>query len=169
MCIRDSNKRTGENYNLTAGLVHDISDKTSVNLSGMIRSFNNTVDALNTYEERLYSTPSVFSNLTRERNSLGDSKNFATQIDFGLDQKIGNNGQLLNLSGSFQTNKSDGNNQIVQNTYVENILQPSGNSVNNAVSYTHLDVYKRQGQSQRIQRCAYSPGFIQTFTRKLAL
>lgn len=129
-----NNKRTGENYNLTAGLVHDISDKTSVNLSGMIRSFNNTVDALNTYEERLYSTPSVFSNLTRERNSLGDSKNFATQIDFGLDQKIGNNGQLLNLSGSFQTNKSDGNNQIVQNTYVENILQPYGNSVNNVTT-----------------------------------
>ena len=145
-------ERKGENYNLTAGLVHDISDKTSINLSGMVRSFDNNSSTLNHYDEIEYRTimglsdptdptspmveigPRTRYDISRDRNSIGDSKNFANQIDFGLDQKIGDNGQLLNISGSFQNNKTDGTNQIVQNTFINNILQPTGNSVNNVTT-----------------------------------
>ncbi|MBU8883029.1 TonB-dependent receptor [Kaistella sp. DKR-2] len=134
-------ERTGENYNLTAGLVHDISDKTSINLSGMIRSFNNNSNTLNNYAEKVYSSSSFFNNIDRERNSYGDSKNFANQFDFGLDQKIGDNGQLLNISGSYQNNKTDGNSQIVQNTFVQSILQPTGNSVNNVTTSSKSNTF----------------------------
>lgn len=124
-------ERKGENYNFSAGLVHDISEKTAVNLSGMIRSFNNDQITLNNYEEKIYSSASLFNNVSRDRNSYGDNTNFASQIDFGLDQKIGDNGQLLTVSGSIQNNKTDNINQIVQNTFINSVLQPTGNSVNN--------------------------------------
>ena len=124
-------EREGENYNLTAGLVHDISEKTSINFSGMIRSFNNDSNTFNDYSERIYSSVNSFNNVDRVRNSFGNNKNFANQLDFGLDQKIGDNGQLLTLSGSLQSNKSTGGNQIVQNSFINSILQPTGNSINN--------------------------------------
>lgn len=134
-------KREGNNYNLNAGLVHNISEKTSVNLSGMLRSFNNESDALNTYYETVYSNPTNFDNIVRNRNSIGDSKNFATQVDFGIDQKIGDNGQLLTASGSFQTNKTDGNNQIVQNTFNNGVLQTTGNSLNNVITSSNGNTF----------------------------
>ncbi|WP_419868077.1 TonB-dependent receptor domain-containing protein [Chryseobacterium sp. CT-SW4] len=124
-------KREGKNYNVNAGFTHDFNDKTSINFSGMLRSFNNDQNALNTYNEIIYDNSTDFNNVVRERNSYGNNKNLATQFDLGLDQKIGDNGQLLSASASFQTNKSDGINQIIQNTYKNNILQNTGNSVNN--------------------------------------
>ncbi|RNA62149.1 TonB-dependent receptor [Chryseobacterium nematophagum] len=138
-------KREGDNYNLNAGLTHDFSDKTSINLSGMIRSFNNDQNALNTYDEIEYRTtthldtngdliedgPRTIENLNRTRNSIGNNKNFATQIDFGLDQKIGDNGQLFTASGSYQTNKSDGYNVITQNTFNTTTQITEKNLINN--------------------------------------
>lgn len=134
-------ERDGENYNLTAGFVHDLGDKTSINFSGMLRSFDNKSNTLNSYEERIYTSASAFNDINRNRNSFGDNSNFATQIDFGLDQKIGDNGQLLTVSGSIQNNKNEGSNQIVQNTFIGNVLQATGNSINNVTTDSKSDTF----------------------------
>ncbi|MDR2235139.1 MAG: TonB-dependent receptor [Chryseobacterium sp.] len=134
-------KREGDNYNLTAGFAHDFNDKTSINFSGMIRSFDTDQKVLNTYNEIIYDTPASSNNLIRERNSFGNNKNFATQLDFGLDQKIGENGQLLSASASYQTNKSDGTNQIVQKSYIDHVLQNTGNSINNVSTDAKTDTF----------------------------
>lgn len=134
-------EREGQNYNLNAGFVHDLSDKTSINLSGMLRTFDNKSNTLNTYNERIYQTPTSFNEISRDRNSYGDNSNFATQIDFGLDQKIGDNGQLLTVSGSIQNNKSEGTSEIVQNSYIGNILQATGNSINNVTTDSKSDTF----------------------------
>ena len=137
--IKSSNQdgkstREGENYNLTAGFVRDIGEKTSINFSGMIRTFNNDSDNLNRYGEKIYSDASNFQDVVRERQSIGNNNNLATQIDFGIDQKLDDKGQNLSVSGSFQTNKTDGDNQILQNFFVNNIIQNTGNSINNVMT-----------------------------------
>ena len=124
-------KREGDNYNVTAGFTHDFTDKTSMNFSAMVRSFDNDQNTLNTYNERIFQDASTSNNVRRERNSLGNNKNLASQFDLGIDQKIGDNGQNISASASYQTNNSDGVNQIVQNSYINNILQATGNSINN--------------------------------------
>lgn len=134
-------KRESNSYNLTAGTVYDLSDKTSINLSGMIRSFDNTSDGLNSYAEKTFYNANNFNHFLRNRNSLGDNKNFATQFDLGLDQKLDDNGQLLTISGSYQTNKTDGNTQIVQNTLLNQVLQPVGNSINNVSTNSKSDTF----------------------------
>lgn len=137
--IKSSNQdgkstREGENYNLTAGFVRDIGEKTSINFSGMVRTFDNDSDNLNRYGEKIYSDASNFQDVVRERQSIGNNNNLATQIDFGIDQKLDDKGQNLSVSGSFQTNKTDGDNQILQNFFVNNIIQNTGNSVNNVMT-----------------------------------
>src|SRR5690606_33894078 len=57
--------RQGENYNVNAGFVHDFSDKTSVNLSGMLRTFSSKSNTLNSYDEIIFSTPSLFNEVNR--------------------------------------------------------------------------------------------------------
>lgn len=125
------NKRNGSNYNMNAGVVYDISDKTSVNLSGMIRTFDNDQNALNKYTEKTYSSASVFDDISRTRETDGRNKNFATQIDFGLDQKLDDNGQNITFAGSVQSNKTDGNSLITQNSYINSNWQPNGYKLNN--------------------------------------
>lgn len=137
--IKSSNQdgkstREGDNYNLTAGFVRDIGEKTSINFSGMVRTFDNDSDNMNRYAERIYSNTTNYQDVVRERQSIGNNKNVATQLDFGIDQKLDDNGQNLSVSGSFQTNKSDGGNQIIQNFFVNNILQNAGNSINNVLT-----------------------------------
>lgn len=134
--------RESNTYNVTAGFTHDFSDKTSINFSGMIRSFDTDQTGLNSYNERLYTTPtSGVSNVLRERNSYGNNTNLATQFDLGLDQKIGDNGQLLSASASYQTNKTDGINKIDQRTFIENIVQPNGNIINNVSTDSKTDTF----------------------------
>ena len=137
--IKSSNQdgkstREGDNYNLTAGLVRDIGEKTSINFSGMVRTFDNDSDNMNRYGEKIYSSASNFQDVVRERQSIGNSNNLATQIDFGIDQKLDDKGQNLAVSGSFQTNKTDADNQILQNFFVNNTIQNTGNSINNVMT-----------------------------------
>lgn len=124
-------KREGENYNVNAGVVYDISDKTSVNLSGMLRSFENDQLANNDYFERIFSTGTLYNDTFRNRLSDGNNKNLSTQLDFGIDQKLDDNGQNLSLSGSFQTNKNTGANVITTNSYIDDIWQSAGFKINN--------------------------------------
>ena len=132
--------RESDTYNVTAGFTHDFSDKTSINFSGMIRSFDTDQTGINTYNERLYKDASTVNDVVRERNSFGNNKNLATQFDLGLDQKIGDNGQLLSASASYQTNKTDGTNQIVQRTFINNLLQPTG-TINNVSTDSKTDTF----------------------------
>lgn len=122
--------RKVDTYNLTAGITRDFGTKTSVSLSGMVRSFDSDQNALNTYNETLYTNPLEFNTLFRNRSSIGNTNNFASQADLALDQKIGDNGQNLAVSASYQANKTNGTNEIIQNTFINSILQPTGNSVN---------------------------------------
>ncbi|MGC4130143.1 MAG: TonB-dependent receptor [Bergeyella sp.] len=135
---KGKDKREGDNYNLTAGLVRDFGEKTSVNLSGMIRSFSNDTDELNTYDEDVFTKiftdaavviPPVKNDVYRERRNIGYMKNFATQADFGIDQKLDDNGQNLSVSGSFQTNKTDGTSDINQvAVWNNNLSDPNNNT-----------------------------------------
>ena len=123
-------KREGENYNVNAGVVYDITDKTTVNLSGMIRTFNNDQIVNNDYNDVIFSDALTSNSYFRNRFSDGNNKNFATQIDFGLDQKLDDNGQIITFSGSLQSNKTEGVNQIATNTYLDDVWQPSGYKMN---------------------------------------
>ncbi|WP_312992513.1 TonB-dependent receptor domain-containing protein [Chryseobacterium flavum] len=133
--------RESDTYNVTAGFTHDFNDKTSINFSGMIRSFDTDQTGLNTYNERVYRLPSELNNVVRERNSYGNNKNLATQFDLGFDQKIGDKGQLLSASASYQTNKTDGINQIVQKSFTENVIDPKGNIINNVNTDSKTDTF----------------------------
>jgi iron complex outermembrane receptor protein len=135
------NKRESDTYNVTAGFTHDFNDNTSINFSGMVRSFDTDQNNLNRYDEIVYKNANESNNVIRNRNSSGNNKNLATQFDLGLDQKIGDNGQLLSASASYQTNKTDGINQIIQQSFINNILQSEGNSSNNISTDSKTDTF----------------------------
>lgn len=133
--------RETNNYYLTGGIVHDFSDRTSVSLSGIVRTFDSDNFAENIYSEQIFSNVRDFNLVSRNRNSEGNSKNLATQIDFTLDQKLDDKGQILFASGSYQTSRTKGINQITQNSYVDQMLQPIGNSVNHINTESYSDTF----------------------------
>lgn len=91
-----------ENYNASAGLVYDISDKTSFNISGTVRTFDNESNGNVTYDNKLFNAADIF----RNRITLGASNNLAFQGDIGLDHKFDDKGQNISLSLSLQSNRS---------------------------------------------------------------
>lgn len=100
---QNSNNKSESNfYNATGGFAVDLTEKTSINLSGMVRSFssesNNRVDN-NNYD--------AFRNLTTNSQTLalGNSSNLSFQGDVGLDHKFNDAGHNIALSLSLQ--KSD--------------------------------------------------------------
>ena len=105
-----NSKNTSKNYNGSAGIVYDINDRTSVNASGTIRSFNSESDQ-----------PVEYSNYDASgklipglRSSTGNNKNTGMQGDFGLDHKFNDQGQNISLSLSLQKNDSEGDSNIEQ-------------------------------------------------------
>lgn len=96
------NKSNNDNYNANAGFNVDLSDKTSFNMSGMIRAYksenNNTVDNLT------YDAARNLESYT-QTSALGNGKNLSLQGDLGLDHKFNDQGHNLFLSLSLQ--KSD--------------------------------------------------------------
>ena len=141
--------REGQNYNVTAGVVRDINDKTSINLSGMIRTFKNDSNSLNSYQEKIWLNDDdnvlnpYLTDVLRDRNSIGTNENFATQIDFGIDQKLDDNGQNITVSGSVQSNKSDSYSQIFDNTdtFIGNTLFNNKMSLNNVFSESKSNTF----------------------------
>ncbi|KMQ64205.1 TonB-dependent receptor [Chryseobacterium sp. FH2] len=115
-----TNKSYNNNYNASAGFVYDISDKTSLNVSGVVRTFEgDTNETLNTYNEfyRYSMTAPQQWNFMQsyvERNSVGTNKNLAFQGDVGLDHKFDDKGQNLSLSLSLQRNRSNNNSNILE-------------------------------------------------------
>ncbi|ACU07054.1 TonB-dependent receptor, putative [Flavobacteriaceae bacterium 3519-10] len=96
------NKSQNDNYNANAGFNVDLSDKTSFNMSGMIRAYksenNNTVDNLT------YNAARNLESYT-QTSALGNGNNLSLQGDLGLDHKFNDQGHNLFLSLSLQ--KSD--------------------------------------------------------------
>lgn len=107
----ESNSKS-ENYNAMAGVTYDISPKTSVNLSGNIRTFSNDTDNPIDYYDFNRDGSVDFTT----RNSIGRMTNTGMQGDFGIDHKLDDKGQNISASVSLQSNKSNNNNDITQIT-----------------------------------------------------
>jgi len=106
------NKTQSNNYNATAGVVYDISPKTSINLSGTIRTFDNTSNNPINYIDNNLDGSTVLS----ARNSIGANTNTGMQGDFGIDHKFDDKGQNISLSVSLQRNQSNNNSDITATT-----------------------------------------------------
>lgn len=99
-----------DNYNASAGLVYDISDKTSVNASGTVRTFDSDNGGNVIYDYRYLNGS---RSLTRRLND-GSNNNLAFQGDLGLDHKFDDKGQNLSLSLSLQRNRSYNDTDVTQ-------------------------------------------------------
>ncbi|MBD3906381.1 TonB dependent receptor [Chryseobacterium sp. Ch-15] len=109
-------KNKNNNYNVSSGLVYDLSDKTSVNASGTIRTYESDNLGNITYDYRFLNAPGLFT----ERINTGSNNNLAFQGDFGLDHKFDDKGQNISLSLSLQSNRSYNDtdvNQITNNIF----------------------------------------------------
>ena len=96
-------KSKGENYNATTGLIYDINEKTSVNASGTVRTFNNDSNGYTNIDEKYFEASPIFT----QRLNTGRNSNLAFQGDFGLDHKFDDKGQNISLALSLQRNKSN--------------------------------------------------------------
>lgn len=90
------------NYNASAGLVYDISEKTSVNISGTVRTFEGENIGNIDYRYAFLNSANSFS----KRVNTGTNNNLAFQGDFGIDHKFDTSGQILSASLSLQRNRS---------------------------------------------------------------
>lgn len=101
-------KNKNDNYNASAGLTFDVTDKTSVNASGTVRTFDsNSTGNINYYDYLFDGSSNV-----RQRTSTGNGNNLAFQGDLGLDHKFDDKGQNLSLSLSLQRNRSNNDTDI---------------------------------------------------------
>ncbi|MGC5743896.1 TonB-dependent receptor domain-containing protein [Chryseobacterium sp. NFX27] len=113
-----TNKSYNKNYNVSAGFTYDISDKTSLNLSGVVRTFEgDSNELLNTFNKFYrYSDQKTWNLMDSygQRDSEGRNTNLAFQGDIGLDHKFDDKGQNLSLSLSLQRNRSNNNSNILE-------------------------------------------------------
>lgn len=100
---RGTSENVSKNYNGSTGFVYDFNDRTSANASVTVRGFNSDENGTTDINELFYNSASIFTS----RPSLGNSKNFGYQADFGLDHKFDDKGQLLLASLSLQGNQSE--------------------------------------------------------------
>ncbi|WP_226064358.1 TonB-dependent receptor [Kaistella polysaccharea] len=119
-------------YNATAGFAVDLTEKTSFNLSGMIRNFsnesNNKVDNIN------YDASRVLNNYT-QTSALGTSSNLSLQGDIGLDHKFNDAGHNIALSLSLQKsdNESTEDSREFEDSYFRYGTLGNNNTVNKSV------------------------------------
>ncbi len=144
------------NYNGTAGLVYDFTDKTSANASITLRRFDSEsdgfVDSRFAYNGINAGNTSFLYPLTKNRNSIGQNTNNAMQGDFGIDQKLDDNGQNLSVSLSLQKNNSAGNSVIEK--YYNGIFNGKDNVDQNTVNKSivgKVDYEKPIGEKSKIE------------------
>ena len=101
-------KNKNSNYNASAGIVYDIDEKTSVNASGTVRTFDNDSNGNIDYTYSYLNADNSY----RKRITIGSNNNLAFQGDFGLDHKFDDKGQNISLSLSLQRNRSFNNTDI---------------------------------------------------------
>lgn len=121
-----TNKTYNKNYNVSAGFVYDLSEKTSINLTGLVRTFegdgNELLDTYDTLYRFYRDLPDLNTTAGKwnllNAHGLRDSKsvfnNLAFQGDLGLDHKFDDKGQNLSLSLSLQRNRSNNNADILE-------------------------------------------------------
>ncbi|WP_144282788.1 TonB-dependent receptor domain-containing protein [Chryseobacterium echinoideorum] len=100
------------NYNASSGIVYDISEKTSINASATVRTFESENLGTITYDYRFLRDPGSFA----KRVNTGANNNLAFQGDLGLDHKFDDNGQNISLSLSLQSNRSYNDTDVNQTT-----------------------------------------------------
>lgn len=108
-----NNKGNNSNYNLNTGIVYDLSDRTSFNLSGTLRSMEGVDNQELTTTENRISESGMFQNIGL-RKTDGGSHNLGFQGDMGIDHKIDDKGQNISASISVQANKTDSNSEITE-------------------------------------------------------
>ena len=111
------------NYNASSGIVYDISDKTSINASATVRTYESENLGNITYDYRFLNNPNSFVT----RMNTGSNDNLAFQGDFGIDHKFDDKGQNLSLSVSLQSNRSYNDTSVDE---TENGLFKLQNSIN---------------------------------------
>lgn len=121
------NKNYFKNYNATAGVVYDIDEKNSVNLSGTVRTFDGETDGNINYNY-LYNAP--FSNPYTLRKSDGNNNNLAFQGDLGWDHKFNDKGHNLSASLSLQRNRSNNYTDIYEESDFKIIRDTNGDIIN---------------------------------------
>ncbi len=123
------NKNESDFYNANAGFAVDLTEKTSFNLSGMIRNYssdsNNRVENLSFDAAR---KPTAYT----ETMALGNSKNLSLQGDIGLDHKFNDAGHNIYLSLSLQ--KSDNESIEDSKEYNQSIFEYGTLGNNNTVN-----------------------------------
>ncbi|WP_276964848.1 TonB-dependent receptor [Chryseobacterium sp.] len=120
------NKTYNKNYNVSAGFVYDLSDKTSINLTGLVRTFegdgNELLDTYDSFYRFFRDSPDPGTTAGKwsllnpygRRDSKSIFNNLAFQGDLGLDHKFDDNGQNLSVSLSLQRNRSNNNADILE-------------------------------------------------------
>lgn len=103
-------KNKMETYNATGGIVYDLSERTSLNASGSMRTFDSDGRDENIYLN-LYNG---ISDEHKTRNSVGRGTNLAWQGDFGFDHKFDDKGQNVAVSLSLQRNRSRNSTDYLQ-------------------------------------------------------
>ena len=118
----NDNKNIGNNYNFNSGFTVDLTEKTSLNVGGMIRyNTNDSEDSVNYFSNDLVKSLQSTSN----RFSDGNGRGTSMQGDLGIDHKFNTNGHNLSASVSFQRNKSNDDNNIretLENVFVSRNL-----------------------------------------------
>ncbi|MDR3024839.1 TonB-dependent receptor domain-containing protein [Chryseobacterium sp.] len=121
-----ANKTYNKNYNVSAGFVYDLSDKTSINLTGLVRTFegdgNELLDTYDSFYRFFRDSPDPTTTAGKwnllnpfgRRDSKSVFNNLAFQGDVGLDHKFDDNGQNLSVSLSLQRNRSNNNADILE-------------------------------------------------------
>ncbi len=116
-------KNYNKNYNLNSGFVVDLSENTSLNLSGIIRK--NTSDSDGTVDYTDFLANNSVSG-TSFRKNLGVGDGYGLQGDLGIDHKFAKKGELISASLSLQKNKSTNNSTVDE---FLNQLYNKGNSI----------------------------------------
>ena len=126
------NKSESNFYNATAGFAVDLTEKTSINLSGMVRNFSseskNKVDNIN------YDASRILNNYSQTA-ALGTSTNLSLQGDVGLDHKFNDAGHNIALSLSLQksNNESTEDSREYDQSYFQYGTLGNNNTVNKSL------------------------------------
>lgn len=107
-----SNSRNN-NYNVNTGFNVDVSDKTSINLSGLLRSYESESRGIVDYQT-LDSNRNITDNSRRLTD--GNGTNFGWQIDGGLDHKFNDAGHTVSTSISIQQSRNKDNSFVEESS-----------------------------------------------------
>lgn len=113
------NKSIIKYYNATAGFNVDITDKTSLNMSGMVRGYNS--DGTGTVKYNTLNSDRI-STASSQRISSELGNSLALQGDLGLDHKFNDGGHLIAASVSIQKNNSDSESDINETSLDQFVL-----------------------------------------------